>query len=115
MEIGRLCVKVAGRDAGRMCVVVDTLENNFVLIDGDVRRRKCNILHLEPLPEVLNLKKGASHADIAKEFKKLGIAVWETKSKKKTEKSLPKRRSEKSEKVPVEDKKQKTVKKEKVK
>ena len=82
MEIGRICVKIAGRDAGKKGVIVDVLEKNFVLIDGGTRRRKCNILHLEPLDQTIKLKKGATHADVVKEFKKLGLDVWEKKSKK---------------------------------
>ena len=58
MKIGQLCVKIAGRDAGQHCLVVDVLEKNSVLIDGQTRRRKCNILHLEPLVKVLEIKKG---------------------------------------------------------
>lgn len=38
MEIGRVCIKIAGRDAGMKCVVVEQLDNNFVLIDGQTRR-----------------------------------------------------------------------------
>jgi len=49
--IGRVCMKIAGRDAGKIGVIVDTLENGFVLIDGAVRRRKCNVMHLEFLDE----------------------------------------------------------------
>ncbi|NTV24217.1 MAG: 50S ribosomal protein L14e, partial [Nanoarchaeota archaeon] len=60
-EIGRLCVKIAGRDARGKCLVIDTLEGNFVLIDGQTRRKRCNITHLEPLDKVLKIKKGASH------------------------------------------------------
>ena len=33
-EIGRLCVKIAGRDAGNKCVIVDVIDKNFVMIDG---------------------------------------------------------------------------------
>ena len=104
MEIGRLCVKIAGRDAGKKCVIVDVLEGNFVLVDGATRRKRCNILHLEPLNEVLKIKKGASHADVAKEFKKLGIEVSETKAKKAAAKPTKKRKT--SEK-PAEEKKEK--------
>jgi large subunit ribosomal protein L14e len=93
MEIGRLCVKLAGRDAGKLCVVVDELDNNMVLIDGNVRRRKCNPLHLEPLDEVLKIKKAASHADVSTEFKKLKLDVWNTKPKKIGEKPTVKRKS----------------------
>lgn len=88
MEIGRLCVKLAGRDAGKKCVVVDVLKDNFVLIDGATRRRKCNILHLEPLAQSIQIKKGASHAEVAKEFKKLGIEAFESKPKKASKKEV---------------------------
>ena len=86
IEIGRICIKTAGRDAGLKCVVVDILDNKFVLIDGETRRRKCNILHLEPIKEIIKIKKNASHEDIKKEFEKLGLKVRETKPKPKTKK-----------------------------
>ncbi|MBU0461448.1 MAG: 50S ribosomal protein L14e [Nanoarchaeota archaeon] len=84
MEVGRLCVKIAGRDAGKKCVVVDVTDDKFVMIDGSTRRRKCNIAHLEPLKETIDIKKGASHAEVAKAFSKLGIEVWESKPRKAT-------------------------------
>ena len=51
------CVKIAGRDAGGRAVIVDVLDDNFVLIDGGVRRRKCNIIHLEPSDKKIDIKK----------------------------------------------------------
>lgn len=79
--VGRLCVKIAGRDSGLKCVVVEQLDNVYVLVDGSTRRKKVNIKHLEPLAEVLTLKKGASHADVTKAFEKHGLPVWETHAK----------------------------------
>lgn len=93
IEIGRLCLKTAGRDAGLKCVVVDILDNKFVLIDGETRRRKCNILHLEPLKDVIKIKKNASHDEIKKEFEKLGSKIRETKPKQKTERPRKKRKT----------------------
>ena len=63
-EIGRVCVKTAGRDAGKRCVVVDLMDKNFVLVTGPksvsgVRRRRVNVNHLKPLEEKLTLEKGA--------------------------------------------------------
>ncbi len=81
-DIGRLCVKVAGRDANKKCVIVDVKDAHTVLIDGETRRRNCNVVHLEPLAETLELKKGASHAEVAAAFKKLGIELTATKAKK---------------------------------
>lgn len=94
MEIGRMCVKIAGRDSGNLCVVVDQLDKNLVLIDGNVRRRKCNIMHLEPLNQVLKIKKNASHSEVESEFKKLKLDAWNTKAKKAAAKPVSKRISE---------------------
>lgn len=85
-EVGRLCVKLAGRDANKKCVIVDILDDNHVMIDGETRRRKCNIRHLEPLNQVLKLKKGASRAEVKKVFKEIGIELRDTTPKKATEK-----------------------------
>ena len=82
MEIGRLCLKIAGRDANKTCVVVDVLDGNYVLIDGETRRKKCNILHLEPLDKVVKVKKGASRDEVKKVFSDLGLGFFEPKSKK---------------------------------
>ena len=73
IEIGRLCIKLSGREAGRKCVVVDIQDKNFVVIDGDVKRRKCNIDHLIALPEKLDIKKGAKTEEIRTLLKKQGL------------------------------------------
>lgn len=64
MEIGRVCVKIAGRDAGKKCIVVDLIDSTFVLVDGETRRKKCNIKHLEPTKDMVKLEKGASHEEV---------------------------------------------------
>ena len=80
-EVGRVCLKLAGRDSGRKCVVVEEIDSHSVLIDGDVRRKKVNVHHLEPLGEVLEVKRGASHEHIKKVFEEKGWKVWEHTSK----------------------------------
>ena len=85
-EVGRLCVKTAGRDANRKCVIVNVIDIKYVMIDGETRRRKCNVAHLEPLNQVIKISKDASHETVKKEFNKLGLKVRETKPKGKTEK-----------------------------
>lgn len=113
IEIGRLCVKIAGREAGMKCVVVDVVDKNYVLIDGQLRRKKCNISHLEPLDKKIELKKNASHSDVVSEFKKLKIEVKERKPKPKKERPRKQRGKKK---VKVEEKsEEKTKKKETVK
>ncbi|MEM0379817.1 MAG: 50S ribosomal protein L14e [Desulfurococcaceae archaeon] len=71
IEIGRICVKLAGREAGRKCVIVDIIDENFVLITGPkqltgVKRRRVNIKHVEPLNIVININRGASDEEVIK-------------------------------------------------
>lgn len=82
--IGQLCVKIAGRESGKYCVIVDKIDANHVTIDGNLRRKKCNILHLEFLNKKLDIKKGASTADIHKAMEKEGIKLIKLKPKKET-------------------------------
>ncbi len=107
-EVGRLAMKIAGRDAGRKCVVVETIDTNFVTVDGDVRRKKVNIKHLEPLADVLEIKDKASHDEVKKVFEKLGLPVWDKKSKKPTERTKKVRKKKEKK---VEDKPAKKEKK----
>lgn len=81
MEIGRICIKLAGRDARKKCVVIDILDERFVMIDGETRRRKCNVSHLEPLTETIKIEKNAEHKTVVAEFKKLGIEIKDSKPK----------------------------------
>lgn len=81
IELGRLCLKTAGRDASKKCLVIDIVDKNFVMIDGETRRKRCNILHLEPLSQKLEVKKGASHEEVKEVFKNLGIELKDKKPK----------------------------------
>ncbi|MFQ6050394.1 MAG: 50S ribosomal protein L14e [Candidatus Hydrothermarchaeota archaeon] len=63
IEVGRICIKTAGREARKPCVIVDIIDKNFVLVTGPkeisgVRRRKCNVKHLEPTDYVIDIEKG---------------------------------------------------------
>jgi len=69
-EVGRICVKTAGRDAGRRCVIVDLMDKNFALVTGPkevsgVRRRRVNVNHIKPLEEKIAIEKGATDEQIA--------------------------------------------------
>lgn len=105
IEIGRLVVKTAGRDAGLKCVIVDILNDRFVLIDGQTRRRKCNIMHLEPLNQVVDIKKGASHENVSKALSGLGIESRNTKPKPKTVRPRKHRKTPEQLRAQKEDKK----------
>jgi large subunit ribosomal protein L14e len=116
INVGRVCVKLAGRDAGKKCVIVDVLDDKTVLIDGETRRRKCNILHIEPLDEVLVIEKNASHDKICKA---IGTETKESKKKEKTERPkrtrIKKAAEEAKETKAAKKEKQKKEKKEKTK
>jgi large subunit ribosomal protein L14e len=61
-EKGRVCMKIAGRESGMYCVIVE--EGEFPMVTGPkkitgVKRRKCNSNHLEPTMETLTLESGS--------------------------------------------------------
>ena len=76
-EVGRICVKLTGREAGRKCVIVDIMDKNFILITGPktltgVRRRRANANHVEPLKDKIKIKRGASDEEIDEALKASG-------------------------------------------
>jgi large subunit ribosomal protein L14e len=85
LEIGRVCIKIAGRDAGKIGVVVEVVDENFIILEGEVRRRKINIRHVEPTTRLVEIKKGAEKKTVLTE---LGIKTEKTKSKPKKENGL---------------------------
>jgi len=86
--LGRICTKIAGREGNRKAVIVDILKGNFVIIDGDVKRRKCNLAHLELSDKLLKIKKGISSEELKELLAKEGIDVAYNK-KVKTKKEKP--------------------------
>ncbi|MBI1935131.1 50S ribosomal protein L14e [Candidatus Woesearchaeota archaeon] len=104
IEIGRLCIKIAGRDAGKKAVIIDVLDDKFVVLDGQTRRRKVNVFHIEPLNQVIKIEKNASHGDVANALKELGIETRQTKPKQKTERPKPKRKTPEQLRVQKEEK-----------
>ena len=77
IEVGRVCVKVTGREAGRKCVIVDVMDKSFVLVTGPskvsgVRRRRANVNHVEPLQDKLEIKRGASDEEVEAALKTAG-------------------------------------------
>jgi len=77
VEVGRICIKIAGREAGRKCIVVDVIDKNFALITGPkqltgVKRRRVNINHIEPTTEKIDIKRGASDEEVMEALEKAG-------------------------------------------
>jgi len=77
IEVGRICVKLAGREAGRKCVIVDIIDKSFVLVTGPknvtgVKRRRANVNHIEPLQDKIQIKRGASDEEVLEALKASG-------------------------------------------
>jgi large subunit ribosomal protein L14e len=77
IEVGRICVKLAGRETGLRCVIVDVMDKSFVLVTGPrkvtgVKRRRVNINHVKPLEDKLDIKRGASDEEVAQTLEAAG-------------------------------------------
>ncbi len=84
LNVGQVCMKTAGREAGKYCVIIKKIDDNFVFVTGPreltgVKRRRCNIDHLEPVSHFLKIKEDASDKEVIKAYetagalKKLGL------------------------------------------
>ncbi|NAZ31365.1 MAG: 50S ribosomal protein L14e [Acidilobus sp.] len=92
IEVGRLCYKVRGHEAGRRCVIVDIIDENMVLVTGPkqltgVKRRRVNIKHIVPLDRVISISKGASDEEVLKALQEAGLLDF-MREKVKMEKAL---------------------------
>lgn len=75
MEVGRVCIKLAGHEAGKRCAIVDVLDDTNVVISGlGVKRRGCNIAHLEPTDKKLDIQKGASDEEVNRALEAAGLS-----------------------------------------
>ncbi len=79
VNLGDVVFKIAGRDAGQLGVVVDVLDQTYVLIDGCTRKRKCNLKHLVFLNKQIKFKKTMNSQDIVVSLKELGFTFPEIK------------------------------------
>ena len=75
MEVGRVCVKLAGHEAGRRCVIVEVLDDTYVVVSGPgIKRRRCNIAHLEPAGKKVEIPKGASDDEVKRALDAAGLS-----------------------------------------
>jgi large subunit ribosomal protein L14e len=77
IEVGRICIKVVGREMGKKCVIIDIIDKNFVMITGPkeatgIKRRRVNINHIEPTNEKIDIKRGASDEEITEALNNAG-------------------------------------------
>lgn len=118
LDIGRVCMKIAGREAGKYCVVLKKEGEAFVLVTGPkvltgVKRRKCNVDHLEPLPHTLQINENASDEEVLPAFEKSGLVAKfglkkPSAAKVKAEKTKPEKKEEKPKEKPKKEEKPKT-------
>lgn len=60
-------MKIAGREAGKHCAVLEVVDANYVVVEGpEVRKRKTNAAHLEPLADKIDAKKDVKQQLIEK-------------------------------------------------
>jgi len=81
IQVGRIIVKTYGREAGRKGVIVDIINPNYVLVTGPksltgVKRRRCNIKHLEPTDKLINIKRDASDEEILAKIEEAGLKEY---------------------------------------
>jgi large subunit ribosomal protein L14e len=65
VEVGRICMKTAGRENGMKCV----MDKSFALITGPkaltgVKRKRVNLSHIMPLEGKIDLKRGATDDEV---------------------------------------------------
>ncbi len=78
IEVGKICVKAVGREAGKKCVIIDLVDKNFALITGPktvngVKRRRANVEHLQPTTDCVEIKRGATDEEVSAALKTAGI------------------------------------------
>lgn len=85
-ENGRVCVKIAGREAGKHCAVLEVKDANYAVVEGpEVRKRKTNVAHLEPLADKVDSKK-----DVKQQLaEKYNIKLPERRKEKSAKKEKP--------------------------
>ncbi len=77
-EIGRVCIKNVGREAGKYCVILNKEKQSFVLVTGPklltgIKRRRCNVNHLNPTEHMLDVKENTSDEDVITAFDVAGL------------------------------------------
>ncbi len=74
IDIGRIVVIIQGRRAGRKAVVVDIVDENFVIVTGPktingVKRRRMNVDHIIPINMKIDIERGADDEAVLEKLK----------------------------------------------
>merc|ERR1711916_6708 len=78
VEVGRVCLINYGPNKGKLCVVIDVIDTNRVLIDGPsthngVKRQAMNLKRLALTSIVITFPRGARVATVTKAFNKAEV------------------------------------------
>lgn len=78
ITVGTVCMKVTGRESGSVCCVVKPVDKTFVMVTGPklvtgIKRRRCNIEHLEPTDIKLDIKEDAIDEEVIEAYKKSNV------------------------------------------
>jgi len=78
LEPGRVVLKIAGREAGKYAVIIENVNDDFVLITGPksitgIKRRKCNIDHIEPTEHKFEIDSKVDDSKIEELWKSSGL------------------------------------------
>ncbi len=81
IQVGRIIVKTNGREAGKKAVIVDLVNQNFVLVTGpkslsSVKRRRCNIDHVEPTDKTVAIKRDATDEEVIAAIEKANLKKY---------------------------------------
>lgn len=138
LEVGRVCLKIAGREGGKYAVVVKPAgtgkgkgkdDKSFVFVTGPklltgVKRRKCNIYHLQPTQYKLEIAEDATDEQVITAYEKAGLVIKlglkkpsaaQMKAKQQQREEKTKKKADAAKKGKTEKSKEKKAKKEKAK
>ena len=77
IEVGRICLKLAGRESGKKCIIVEVIDKGFVVVTGPkkitgVKRRRASINHIAPLKNKIDIDRGSSDEEITNALETAG-------------------------------------------
>lgn len=77
IEVGRICLKLAGRESGKKCIIIEVIDKGFIIITGPkkvtgVKRRRASINHIAPLKDKIIINRGASDDEVTQALETAG-------------------------------------------
>jgi large subunit ribosomal protein L14e len=61
-----------GREKGEICVIVDLVDRNYVVVAGaNVKRRRVNMDHIFPLDKIVDIQRDATDEEVLGALKSL--------------------------------------------